>query len=68
MLTQLVLQCFADEQSLISGGESLVNCPPSKPLLPPKKSNRRGRPKKIAFKSKIDVAIKNIIKKQKNRK
>ena len=49
-------------------GTSLVNCPPSKPLLPPKKSNRRGRPKKIAYKSKMDVAIKKLLDKQKNMK
>lgn len=56
---------FAGEAGHITAN-SLVNCPPSIPLLPPKKSNRRGRPKKIAYKSKMDVAIKKIIDKGKN--
>lgn len=47
---------------------SLVNCAPSFALLPPAKSKRRGRPRKSTIKSKLDIAVKGMLDKEKRKK
>lgn len=44
--------------------KQVVNLSPSVKVLPPAKSKKRGRPRKTSIKSKIDIAIGNIIKKK----
>lgn len=56
------------EQQSTSVPNSLVNCAPSFALLPPAKSKRRGRPRKTTIKSKLDIAVKRIIVKEKRKK
>lgn len=45
----------------------VLNYPPCSNLLPPNKSKKRGRPREKSIKSKLDIAIRNMVRKEKKK-